>query len=385
MGIKNLGSLLKEHEYVMEETSLEEFEYTHVAIDTSLYMFKFRLTQEEQWLRSFVDMVALFRRNGVHPVFVFDGKAPPEKMEEQAKRREGREKNVTRIRELRDAIDLYHIDGTIGNVLVETWEKIKTKHNRRVMVSNDKPQIETIERYLEGIEKQDVDISKEDFEKIKKLFRIMKVPYLEAPMEAETLCAHLCKEGSVSAVLTHDTDVLAYGCPVYIKELNMYSGKCIKTSIQVVLEKMGMTYESFVDLCIMCGTDYNSNIPKVGAKGALKLIKQHGSIDAMERYILENGRGEVGEGEKVSSSSLDRVHKLVQDGIEHLKYHRVRKLFFDHAGLNEPLPKLAWCGRPNWEELQLFFNENNIRCSVVDLANKMKKKIVVDERSDTSE
>jgi flap endonuclease-1 len=36
----------------------------------------------------------------------------------------------------------------------------------------------------------------------------------------------------------------------------------------------------FIDLCIMCGCDYASNIRGIGAVRALNLIKQHGSLEA---------------------------------------------------------------------------------------------------------
>jgi len=40
-----------------------------------------------------------------------------------------------------------------------------------------------------------------------------------------------------------------------------------------------MTYDQFMDMCILCGCDYCSNIPRVGNKGAFNLIKKHGSIE----------------------------------------------------------------------------------------------------------
>lgn len=46
-----------------------------------------------------------------------------------------------------------------------------------------------------------------------------------------------------------------------------------------MLSGLGLTYEQFVDLCILCGCDYCSSIKGVGPKTALKLVKQHGSLE----------------------------------------------------------------------------------------------------------
>jgi hypothetical protein len=46
------------------------------------------------------------------------------------------------------------------------------------------------------------------------------------------------------------------------------------------LQELGLSMPQFIDLCIMCGCDYASNIRGIGAVRALNLIKQHGSVEA---------------------------------------------------------------------------------------------------------
>jgi len=40
-----------------------------------------------------------------------------------------------------------------------------------------------------------------------------------------------------------------------------------------------MTYEEFVDLCILCGCDYTEWLEGVGPVTAFKLIKEHKTIE----------------------------------------------------------------------------------------------------------
>ena len=46
-----------------------------------------------------------------------------------------------------------------------------------------------------------------------------------------------------------------------------------------------LSYTQFVDLCILCGCDYCGSVRGVGPKTALKLIRQHKTIEAVLRYI----------------------------------------------------------------------------------------------------
>jgi flap endonuclease-1 len=47
----------------------------------------------------------------------------------------------------------------------------------------------------------------------------------------------------------------------------------------VLLGELDITMEQFIDVCIMCGCDYASNIRGIGAVRALALIRQHGSLE----------------------------------------------------------------------------------------------------------
>lgn len=55
----------------------------------------------------------------------------------------------------------------------------------------------------------------------------------------------------------------------------------MEIDLPVLLAELELSMEQFIDLCIMCGCDYASNIRGIGAVRALSLIKQHGSIEAV--------------------------------------------------------------------------------------------------------
>jgi 5'-3' exonuclease len=46
-----------------------------------------------------------------------------------------------------------------------------------------------------------------------------------------------------------------------------------------ILYGLGLNQEQLRELCVMCGCDYNTNIPKVGPKKSYEVIKKYGTID----------------------------------------------------------------------------------------------------------
>lgn len=338
MGIKNLSSFIREKfPQCVETIHISEYAYKRLAIDTSLFMCIFKASYNERWVQAFIKLVECLRKNQVHCVFIYDTTAPPEKALEREERISSRDK-------LRNKIDL--ISESISNY----ESKIQEQENLEILLefqtSRDiKPRlllenqlnIVDIKKEVEKLKKQNFHVSKSDFELTKKLFDILNVPYYQAPMEAETMCADLCKQGLVDGVLSRDTDVLAYGSPVFLTNLVMKDEICERIVLDELLEEMNWTYPQFLDFCIMCGTDYNRNMPKIGSGTAYKLIDTYKSIDALPKEY----------------------------DISILRHIRSRQLFTDYERV--VVKKVPYCTKPNFTELLYFLVEQNINLDVENI------------------
>lgn len=113
--------------------------------------------------------------NGIKPVYVFDGKPPQMKSGELNKRHEKRVEAQKALEKATEAGDVGEID----------------KFNKRL-----------------------VKVTKLHSEEVKKLLKMMGVPYVDAPCEAEAQCAALVKAGKVYAAATEDMDALTFGSKV---------------------------------------------------------------------------------------------------------------------------------------------------------------------------
>lgn len=263
MGIKGLTKLLADNApKSMKEHKFESFFGRKIAVDASMSIYQFlivvgrsgteMLTNEAGEVTSHLQ--GMFSRTirlleaGLKPVYVFDGKPPDLKKQELGKRFSRR---------------------------TEATEDLAT-----AIESGDKQDIEKFS-------KRTVKVTKQHNEDCQKLLRLMGVPVIEAPSEAEAQCAALCKAGKVYAVASEDMDSLTFGAPRFLRHLMDPSSRKIPVmefEIAKILEEMNLTMDQFIDLCILCGCDYCDSIRGIGAQTALKLIRQHGSIES----ILEN-------------------------------------------------------------------------------------------------
>ena len=197
---------------------------------------------------------------GLEPVFVFDGVPPVLKSAELQRRRAIRERYEEEVVEARAAGDLARA------------------YSKATMTSR-------LTRDMVG-EAMD-------------LLRLMGIPALRAPSEAEAQAAHMARAQVVWAAASKDFDSLLFGTPRLVRFLTI-SGKeylpsqgafrAIKPELidlDHMLTTLGITREQLVDIAILVGNDFNAGIKGIGPKKALKLVRDHGSIERMPPPIRE--------------------------------------------------------------------------------------------------
>jgi flap endonuclease-1 len=350
MGIKNLNKFLRSNcPEVYKEVHISEYAFKKVAIDISLYLCKYKIVcGEDKWLGAFINLIASLRRNEVHCVFIYDSGAPPEKSGERAERAASKEKLKKRVFDIEEALNHYYNTNEVEKLLLDLCEKAKNKHKRLLVKTPQKFDLELAEKELKRIKGYILNIRSEDFLLTKELFNILAIPYFDAPLEAETMCADLCKRGLVDAVLSEDTDVLAYESPMFLSKIDTRNDTCVQIEYSEVISSLELTNDQFLDLCIMCGTDYNKNIHRVGPQTSYKYIKKHKSIEGIK-----------------ANTELD---------ISVLHHIRGRELFRDYERADV---KILYCGKPDFEALKTFINKYNVDVKIDKLQKAFIKNIII--------
>ena len=259
MGILGLAKLIADvAPSAIKERELKHYFGRKVAIDASMCLYQFLIAVRSEGAQlTTVDgeptshLMGTFYRTirlveqGIKPVYVFDGKPPNLKGGELAKRAERRDEAQKLLQAAEEA----------GNV--EDMEKF----NRRL-----------------------VKVTKEHADDARQLLKLMGIPYVDAPCEAEAQCAALVKAGKVFATATEDMDALTFGCNILLRRLTFSEARKMPVQefhFDKVLEDLELSHNEFIDLCIMLGCDYTNSIKGVGPKRAIELIKAHRSLETI--------------------------------------------------------------------------------------------------------
>ena len=104
MGIKNLTSIIKHNAPDgIRQVHLSEYRGRILAIDTSIYLYKYMYNGNH--LEGFVKQIMRLLRNNITPLYVFDGKPPDEKKEILEDRKQKRNVLTAKKKELEMMLD----------------------------------------------------------------------------------------------------------------------------------------------------------------------------------------------------------------------------------------------------------------------------------------
>lgn len=274
MGISNLNNFLRKRcPQVFKKISIKDYVNKTIAVDVNLYLYRFKSIHKHKWLQQFIHMVNTFDKLGVNAVYIYDSKSPPEKSARKEERKAKRDNIKRKLVSIQEGLDIYRASGEITDAIKNVLLKYDIPPmSKRVPES-------VIEHEIDVLVGQSLNVTREDVRLSKEFLEVSGHPLYDSESEAETLCSYLCIFGIVDAVLSDDTDVLAYGTPKLLTTLKLNNLSCIEMTHSDIMEGVGTTKEQFTDFCIMCGTDYNPNIHNIGTQRAYKLIQQHGTIE----------------------------------------------------------------------------------------------------------
>lgn len=260
MGIKNMLKFLNNFDSIVEELDHDNFNHERVAIDISIVLYQViiairntgaDLTNQQGEITSHI--LGLFNRTinllkkNIIPIYVFDGKPPDFK---------------TKVLEQRKNIKKKAYEKLEGATTVE--DKIK---------------------YL----KKTVSISKKQLQECKELLTLMGIPYVEAPEEADSQCAYLVKAGLADSVMTEDMDILTFGSKKIYRNLSSYKKKTLEIKLDHILKKIDLSYEQFIDLCILFGCDYSDKIKNLNPDTIYQYYYKFKNIDNTLNELRTDG------------------------------------------------------------------------------------------------
>ena len=246
-----------------KEIELKELAGKKIAIDTYNILYQFLasirgpdgslLTDSKGNVTS--HLMGLFSRtthlmqHNIQLIFVFDGKPPALKRQEQERRRQIKE----------DAAEAYE-------------------------TAKEAEDTEAMKKYASRTAR----LTPEMLADAKELIAALGFPIVQAASEGEAQVAYIVKQGDADYGSSQDYDTLLYGIPKLVRNLSIvgkrkkagtHSYETVKPQLILtadVLNSLQIDREQLIVLAVLIGTDYNrEGIPGIGPKKALKLLHEY--------------------------------------------------------------------------------------------------------------
>ena len=252
------------------EISLEELKNKKLAVDASQVLYQFLSSIRQPDGTPLMDsnenitshlmgistrIPSLIERN-IRLAFVFDGKPPLLKIQEQEQREHRKQLAEKKLEEAKEEGD----------------EELMLKYS-----------------------KQSIRLNFRMIEESKELLKAFGLPVIQAPSEAEAQCSFMAEKGDVYGVVSTDYDSLLYSAPRLIKNITASSRRKVRNTyvkinpemieLNEVLDTLQISQDQLIALAIMIGTDYDSGIKGIGPKTALKLVKQEKDFDKLFKQL----------------------------------------------------------------------------------------------------
>ncbi|XP_008692927.1 exonuclease 1 [Ursus maritimus] len=252
MGIHGLLQFIKD---ASEPIHVRKYKGQAVAVDTYCWLHKGAIACAEKLAKGeptdkyvgfcmrFVNMLL---SHGVKPILVFDGCTLPSKKEVEKSRRERRQANLLKGKQL--------------------LREGKVSEARECFTRS-------------------INITHAMAHKVIKAARSQGVDCLVAPYEADAQLAYLNKAGIVQAIVTEDSDLLAFGCKKVILKMDQFgNGLEIDQARLGTCRQLGdvFTEEKFRYMCILSGCDYLSSLRGIGLAKACKVLRLASNPDIVK-------------------------------------------------------------------------------------------------------
>jgi len=242
-------------------------------------------------------------KEGIKPVYVWDGK-PPE----------------------------------FKNKTLQTREEIKLKAEKAFKLAKTS---EEKRKYAQQMSR----LTKEMIKDANKVLGVLGVPSILAPSEGEAQISHMVKRGDLWACASQDWDSLLFGSRFLIRNLSISGKKKIPRTViyktinpelidlEKNLKRLKINRKQLIMVAMLIGTDYCPGVKGYGPKKSLEIVRKEKTLENVMKKV--NWDFEVGPHEVLSWFLNPKTTDKYKLEWKNPSYDNVLKLLVDEYEFNQ--------------------------------------------------
>jgi DNA excision repair protein ERCC-5 len=191
---------------------------------------------------------------------------------------------------------------------------------------------------------------------VQELLSLFGIPYVVAPMEAESQCAYFQIHKMIDGIITDDSDVFLFGGDVVYK--NMFDNKKFvqRYTMSEMNDEMGLTRIELIQMAYLLGSDYTIGVKGIGPVSSIEIVTTWQSetlagLSLFKDWVADLQKGIVGDIEGRELNGLIAACKKIKFQ-ENFPDPRIMNAYLDPV-VDESKEIFTW-GKPQLEQLTLY-------------------------------
>lgn len=247
----------------IQNMNWEQWKGKTIGIDILGFLYKTKAQSKSPFVY-LAQLIASCKQCGIIPLPIFDGKPPEEKR--SALKQRSIQRNLACMKKTIFMHDVSH-------------------------VPMNEQQRFVVEKELQILQKQSTYFTSDERNIAKQFFYACGIMPLNAAGEADNVLAYLSKQGTISAVISNDLDLLTRGVEhLFVPELNAFPGDTSgwkHYTLSAILDSSQLCYDQFVEMCVLMGCDYTVGHFSIPYKSAYWAIRYSGPYTTvLKRYNI---------------------------------------------------------------------------------------------------
>lgn len=318
-------------------------------------------------IHGLINSLTYYLKNGIIPIFIFDGKSPDIKKNKISERRKNLKDNLSKLKELEkkknnlmDEINSFDNDnddiifGTPPIDLFNLEDEIKKYNN--------------IQEEYKKIYKKSIVLKDYFITDWIEILEFLGLPVIKATGEADPVCSYIAKNNrNIYGIISDDSDMLIFGAPLLMRksinqqfviiELDNLIKNINNLLFTIYAKDVNFSFNNLVDFSILLGSDY----------GNFKLNSYKSDSLEILKYFAENNFDYT----KIISEDQYQLFNIIKDYYNKNNFDEYKNY------LNKPL----W-NKPNLFDLkkrllELYVDEDYIDKNNEFFDNYYNKKIKI--------
>lgn len=260
MGIPKLNRYLSDNckKGTIKKVHLSELSGKILVIDVSIYLYKF--LNQGDLIENMYLFISILKQYNIIPIFIFDGKPPPEKKNILIKRNKEKKEAELEYKQLE------------SNIITGEYTK---------------EEIIEINKKIELLKKKSIKIKNSEIIKVKELMTLYGVQYYDAIQEADQLCGVISKNNNVFGCISDDMDMFMYECKYIIRHISLINHTAILYNCKDIYNDLNVNYDDLLQILLISGSDYNPN-NKISIDKAFEIFykyKENSTNNSLYEYF----------------------------------------------------------------------------------------------------